>query len=169
MGKTSHSLADQLSPLHHPSASLYSHPISCESIRKSIHPTNHHYSLCSTAAAAASLSALLALFSSNDLFFNSRISRCLCSAPCNQYPKLAPVPAKIGHIHNDSLLKNGRISRPSCQNRVAMPAVISSVSFLRLKGNKSDQKVDFEVGEYIPKPVQNKTLPTILRGLEVGI
>ncbi len=131
------SSTDQLhAQLHNPSVSLYIHPISYESICKPIHLPTPHDSPCSAsaaAAAAASLSALLALFSSNDVFFAPRIARCLCSTPCNQYPKLAPVPAKMGHIHNDSLLKNGRISSPSCQNRVAMPAIISSVSSVCLE------------------------------------
>jgi len=83
---------------------------------------------------AASLSALLALFSKRLVLLAPKIACCLCSTPVNHHPKLPPMPANAGYAHSDSLLKNGRISRPSCQNRVARP-----------------------------KPAQKRTLWTILR------
>jgi len=68
-----------------------------------------------------SRSALRFLFSSNRFLRSARIFICLFSTPVNQYPKLPPAAAKIGYAQSDSLLKKGRISIPSCQNRTARP------------------------------------------------
>jgi hypothetical protein len=79
-------------------------------------------------SASASLAALLARFSNKLSLLDAKIVCCLCSTPVNQYPKLPPTPAKTGHAHSDSLLKKGRISRPSCQKRTATPIKLSQVS-----------------------------------------
>lgn len=70
---------------------------------------------------SASRAARLALFARISSFLCIRIPVCLSSTVCSQYPKLAPHPAKTGQAHRDPLLKNGRISSPSCQARVARP------------------------------------------------
>ena len=94
--------------------------MSCLTCRPYSTPITSLYAVASLAS-AASLSALRALFSNKLFLLAAKIACCLSSTPCNQYPKLAPVPAKSGYAHSDSLLKNGRISRPSCHARTAMP------------------------------------------------
>lgn len=70
---------------------------------------------------APSLSALRFLFSSRLVLLSANSFSCLLSTPVNQYPKLPPAAAKMGYAQSDSLLKKGRISIPSCQNRTARP------------------------------------------------
>lgn len=72
---------------------------------------------------APSLSALRFLFSSKLVLLSANSFSCLLSTPVNQYPKLPPVAAKTGYAQSDSLLKRGRISIPSCQNRTARPSL----------------------------------------------
>lgn len=114
-------------------------------------------------ASAFSLSALRALLSKRLCRLAPRIACCLLSTPINQYPKLPPAPAKTGYAHSDSLLKNGRISRPSCQKRTAMPAEPISVERLYFIP-QSEERRGSEVTEPedVPKPLQNRTLWTIL-------
>lgn len=72
---------------------------------------------------APSLSALRFLFSSKLVLLSANSFSCLLSTPVNQYPKLPPAAAKTGYAQSDSLLKKGRISIPSCQNRTARPSL----------------------------------------------
>lgn len=72
--------------------------------------------------AAASRAALRARFVRIASFLSSKIAVCFLSTDSSQYPKLAPVPAKMGYTHRDPRFQSGRISRPSCHNRVAMPS-----------------------------------------------
>lgn len=72
---------------------------------------------------APSLSALRFLFSSKLFLLSANSFSCLLSTPVNQYPKLPPAAAKTGYAQSDSLLKKGRISIPSCQNRTARPSL----------------------------------------------
>ena len=83
--------------------------------------TSHPLQNFHTAASLASLSARRCRFSNKLALRALKIACCLFSTPIIQYPKLAPAPAKTGYAHSDSLLKNGRISRPSCQKRTARP------------------------------------------------
>ena len=112
----------------------------------------------STPNSAASLSALLFRFSNNLSLRSASTCICLRSTPVNQYPKLAPKPAKTGYAHKPSLTKKGRISMPSCHNRTATPRWMTRVSdFLIAKTM---------VHQCLPKPLQNKILCTIMTGDE---
>lgn len=89
----------------------------CASTALHLHPFQNFHA----AASLASLSARRCRFSNKLALRALKIACCLFSTPIIQYPKLAPAPAKTGYAHKDSLLKNGRISRPSCQMRTARP------------------------------------------------
>lgn len=86
-----------------------------------LHPSTYQLYYSFKALSSASLAARLALFASKLSLRIIRMYCCLSSTPWYQYPKLAPIPPKRGQTHNDSLLKKGRISRPSCQKRVPSP------------------------------------------------
>ncbi|TVY81800.1 putative translation initiation factor eIF-2B subunit delta [Lachnellula suecica] len=115
------------------------------------------HSLHPYAASAASLSALLALFSSKLSLLAPKTACCLSSTPINQYPKLAPMPPYSGYAHSDPRLKKGRISMPRRQTLTARPVHNTVISNWIGDGEGNG---DGEEGE-VPKPVQKRTLWTM--------
>jgi hypothetical protein len=72
-------------------------------------------------ASAASRSALLLLFSNSSSRLSCNSWSCRFDTPSSQYPKEPPTVAKTGYAQRPSLMKNGRISMPSCQIRTRTP------------------------------------------------